>query len=323
MKHLTLSDRIRIEVLLEEGKSFSQIAAELGKCPTTILREVLRHRSVVRHYSTESARKRSECEHFGSCTVKGLCGRPHCEAYCSKCRSKHCTLLCKSFAPKICALLKKPPYVCNKCQKLRSCSHDFFFYRAKYADDAYHEVKSSSSSGINQTPESLEQLDKLISPLLKQGQPLSHIYLSHKEEISCSQRTLYNYIAPNFLPSATWTFREKYVISLEKKRHGDREIPGYRKQRTYADFQLYMTQHPDSPVVEMDVVEGAGGKGGKVFLTLLFQSCLLMLIFLLPADRRESIKEVFDFLYDEQGAASYGRLFPVILTGNDSSFKDP
>lgn len=149
MKHLTLSDRIRIEALLEERKSFSQIAAEIGRSTTTISREVRRHRSVVHHYSTEMARKRSECEQFGSCTVKGLCGRPHCEAYCSKCRSKRCTLYCKSFAPKICPLLKKPPYVCNKCQKLRSCSHDFFFYRAKYADDAYHEVKSSSRSGIN------------------------------------------------------------------------------------------------------------------------------------------------------------------------------
>ena len=75
MKHLTLSDRIRIEALLEECKSFSQIAAEIGKSPTTISREVLRHRSVVRHYSTEMARKRSECEHFASCTLKGLCGR--------------------------------------------------------------------------------------------------------------------------------------------------------------------------------------------------------------------------------------------------------
>ena len=84
-----------------------------------------------------------------------------------------------------------------------------------------------------------------------------------------------------------------------------------------------MTQHPDSPVVEMDVVEGAGGKGGKVFLTLLFRSCLLMLVFLIPADRREYVREVFDFLYDGLGAASYGRLFPVILTDNGSAFKDP
>lgn len=323
MKHLTLSDRIRIETLLEERKSFSQIAAEIGKCPTTISREVRRHRSVVHHYSSETARKRSECEHFGSCTVKGLCGRPQCETYCSKCRSKRCSLFCKNYAPKICALLKKPPYVCNKCQKLRSCSHDFFFYRAKYADDAYLEIKASSRRSINQIPESLEQLDKLISPLLKQGQPLSHIYLSHKEEIGCSQRTLYNYIDQNLFTVINLDLPRKVRYKPRKKRHGDREIPGYRKGRTYADFELYMTQHPDSPVVEMDVVEGAGGKGGKVFLTLLFRNCLLMLIFLLPADRRESIKEVFHFLYDKLGAKSYGRLFPVILTDNDSAFKDP
>ncbi len=45
-----ISERIRIEVLLEERKSFSQIAAELGKSTTTISREVLRHRSIVCHF---------------------------------------------------------------------------------------------------------------------------------------------------------------------------------------------------------------------------------------------------------------------------------
>lgn len=265
------------------------------------------------HYSTETARKRSECEHFGTCTVKGICGRPQCKTYCSKCRSKRRTLFCKNYAPKICVLLKKPPYVCNKRQNLHSCSHDFFFYRTKYADDTYHEVKSSSRSDINQTPDFLEQLDKLISPLLKQGQPLSHIYLSHKEEIGCSQRTLYNYIDQNLFTAINLDLPRKVCYKPRKKRHGDREIPAYRKGRTYADFELYMTQHPDAPVVEMDVVEGAGRKGGKVFLTFLFRSSLLMLVFLLPADLRESIREVFDFLYAELGAASYGRLFPMAL----------
>lgn len=63
-----------------------------------------------------------------------------------------------------------------------------------------------------------------------------------------------------------------------------------------------MVQHPNTPVVEMDVVEGSGGKNENVLLTLLLHSCLLMLVFLLPADRREYVREVFDFLYD--------RLFP-------------
>ena len=323
MKHLTLSDRIRIETMLEEGKSFSQIAKELNKYPTTISREVRNHRSVVFHYSNEMTRKRSECEHLGTCTIQSLCGNPRCDSLCSKCRSKRCTLYCKDFSPKVCELLKKPPYVCNKCPKLRSCSHDFFFYRAKYADDAYHEVKSSSRSGINQSPESLEQLDKLISPLLKQGQPLSHIYLSHAAEIGCSQRTLYNYIDQKLFTAINLDLPRKVRYKPRHKHHKEAEIPGYRENRTYADFESYMAQHPDTPVVEMDVVEGSGGKNENVFLTLLFRSCLLMLVFLLPADRREYVREIFDFLYDNLGPETYARLFPLILTDNGSSFKDP
>ena len=41
--HLTLSDRIAIEVGLRERKSFSAIAVELGKDPTTISKEVRTH----------------------------------------------------------------------------------------------------------------------------------------------------------------------------------------------------------------------------------------------------------------------------------------
>lgn len=48
-----------------------------------------------------------------------------------------------------------------------------------------------------------------------------------------------------------------------------------------------------------------------------------MLVFLLPAARREYIKEAFDFLYNGLGATSYGRLFLVILMDNGSAFKDP
>lgn len=323
MKHLTLSDRIRIETMLEQGKSFSQIAKELGKYPTTISREIRNHRSIVPHYTGQMSRKRKECEHLDSCIVKSLCGNPRCDSYCSKCRSKRCTLYCEEFFPRQCELLKKPPYVCNKCSKLRSCTHDFYFYRAKYADDAYHELKTSSRTGINQSPESLEQLDRLISPLLKQGQPLSHIYFSHSEDIGCSQRTLYNYIDQKLFTAINLDLPRKVRYKPRHKRHKEVEIPGYREGRTYSDFERYLAQHPNDQVVEMDVVEGSGGKNEKVFLTLLFRSCQLMLIFLLPGDRREYIREVFDLLYDKLGPETYSRLFSLILTDNGSSFKDP
>ena len=76
MKHLTLSDRIRIEAFLDEGKSFSQIATEIEKRSTTISREIRRHRSIVHHYSTETTRKRSEYEYFCSLQKKFVHGKP-------------------------------------------------------------------------------------------------------------------------------------------------------------------------------------------------------------------------------------------------------
>lgn len=48
--------------------------------------------------------------------------------------------------------------------------------------------------GINKTALELDDLDRLISPLLKQGQPLNHIYATHEDEIVCSKRSIYHYL---------------------------------------------------------------------------------------------------------------------------------
>ena len=111
-----------------------------------------------------------------------------------------------------------------------------------------------------------------------------------------------------------------------KKRHKTRKAPkntGYRENRTYHHFEKYLEEYPDTNVVELNVVEGAGGKSENVLLTMLFRNCNLMLIFLLEADNRKNIREVFLWLYEQLGADLYHKLFPVILTDNGSSFKDP
>ncbi len=43
-KHLTLDDRISIQCFLKERMAISQIARELGKAPSTITREIMKHR---------------------------------------------------------------------------------------------------------------------------------------------------------------------------------------------------------------------------------------------------------------------------------------
>lgn len=56
-----------------------------------------------------------------------------------------------------------------------------------------------------------------------------------------------------------------------KQQHKEREIPGYRENCTYADFEHYLTEYPVSQIVEMDIVEGSGGKKEQVLLTFFFR----------------------------------------------------
>lgn len=87
-KHLTLSDRANIEIMIEKGFSFSQMARALSKDSSTISKEIRRHRFLVPHYHDEKSRRRSECAHFSTCTRQHLYGRTSCSSLCSKCRSK-------------------------------------------------------------------------------------------------------------------------------------------------------------------------------------------------------------------------------------------
>ena len=82
-----------------------------------------------------------------------------------------------------------------------------------------------------------------------------------------------------------------------------------------------MKENPDTPVVEMDTVEGV--KGGKVLLTLHFLEAQFMPAFLRGANTSQSVINVFNVLYEKLGTTTFQRLFPVILTDNGSEFTNP
>ena len=53
---------------------------------------------------------------------------------------------------------------------------------------------AESRSGILSTEGEIARLNELLVPLVKQGQSIHQIYLNHKDELMCSEKTLYNYI---------------------------------------------------------------------------------------------------------------------------------
>lgn len=319
-KHLTLSQRIEIEKGLLANRTFTEIARDIGKDPSTVSKEVRKHSEI-------RLRKDSfapvPCGNRNDCKIKGLCFKD-CNRMCKMCSEPNlkCIDICDNYEPIQCSRFTKAPYVCNGCGKRMNCLLDKKIYSAKYADDCYRETLVYSREGINQTPESIQKLDTLVSPLIQRGQSIAHIYTNHAEEIQCSRRTLYTYIDMSVLTTRNIDLRRKVKYKKRKKATQSSIVTReFRKERSYEDFQKLLKECPLTSVVEMDTVEGT--KGGKVLLTLMFRNCSLMLAFLLESKTQEEVKRVFDYLTDMLGVEKFNKLIPVILTDNGSEFQDP
>jgi len=313
-KHLTLSQRIKIEQGLNGGNTFTDISKSIGKDPSTISKEVRKHRTI--KYRRNPS-KIPGCSLWKVCKKKHICVDCHSVKDCRDCAK--CRLNCSDYQPKECGKLGTPPYVCNACPSLSSCLNYRWIYVAKDADDSYREVLVSSREGINQTPEDMQALDYMISPLIQKGQSIAHIYASHEKEIRCSRRTLYKYIDQNVFTARNIDLRRKVKYKPRKSYVENRATRRAEKSgRTHADFLKLLRENPNTQIVEMDTVEGQ--KGGKVLLTLLFRNSTIMLAFLLEEKTQKCVAEVLNSLSESLGIEIFQKLFPVILTDNGSEF---
>jgi len=214
-KHLTLSQRVIIEKGLENHESFAAIAKKTGKDPSTISKEVRRH---ISHFTKKDGKRDIPCVNRKDCHIHLLCNDDSCARLCKFCWKPnfYCTSVCPDYQAAVCPKLDKPPYVCNGCSKKGGCLMKRSYYSAKYAQDLYDELLVSSREGINQSPVDIAMLDKLISPLLKKGQSLAHIYAHHASEIPCCRKTLYNYIDKSFFFSQKYRYATPSSLQSEK-----------------------------------------------------------------------------------------------------------
>jgi len=323
-RHLTMSDRVYIEQELLQRSSFRSIAFALGKDPSTISKEIKLHSAVAPNGTYRHPRCHF-CNQFRKCedTIM-VCS--NCRDFCWYCDyDMKLATHCKSYNPFSCPKLSKPPYVCNGCEQLSKCHDSKKYYRAKQAQKAYEEVLTETRSGINMSPEELQELNDLISPLILKGQPLSHIFAVHSDEIPVCRRTLYNYLDQRVFQARNIDLPRRVRYKKRKRQTSPktRNIEQvYRNRRTYKDFERFMESHTDYDVVEMDTVKGGRDKG-KCLLTLLFRSCSFMLVILMPDCTQHSVITAINNLTEAIGIRTFKKYFPVILTDNGSEFKNP
>jgi len=316
-KHLTLDDRNYIHSGLNTGKSFRQIANHLDKDPSTISKEVRQHRS--RLLTGPVGRISNKCIHRADCIVSGLCdhicGRQFCR-HCNKCNAK-----CPDFQEEHCLLLSRPPYVCNGCVSLNRCILTRYLYKALPADHDYRTNLSTSRTGLSFTEEELQYMDELLTPLVRKKQSIHHICVSQADKILCCERTVYKLIEQSALTVRNIDLPRKVRYRARNTSKPFKVDKRCRIGRTYQDFLDYMNEHPDTPVVQIDSVEGH--KGGKVLLTIFFTQADLLLMFLRDRNTSRSVIDIFNDLYEVLGKETFQRLFPVLLGDNGSEFSNP
>ena len=285
--HLSYEDRKNIEDGLNENKSINQISKEINRSHSSILREIDRNKK----YSEPSAWNNYKINH--------------------------------SDLVLSCERLKHSPYVCNGCKSRSGCRKVRWTYYAREADNSYKEVKSEARKGINLTAEEIYKINSILTPLIKKGQTINHLYINHPDILDFSKPSFYNYVNNGVFEFSPLDFPRivKYKKRKNSKNRRTRKEREILINRKYDDFQKFISNHPDFNIVEMDTVEGLKEET-DCFLTHLWRKSKFMLIFKLESQTSEEVTRIFNILQTLIPYDDYKRLFEVILTDNGHEFFD-
>lgn len=312
--HLTLTERSMIERYLTQGFSFKAIASFIDRSLTTVSREVKKNRTVL---SSDKTR----CTNFYACRKRKICGDNLCFNSCKNCSEYDCKTICNDFSGRECPKLTHAPFCCNSCSEQEYCRCERSYYQAHKAHFKYTQTLSASRKSIKITESEAKKLNELLTPLIKKGQSINHIFATHGNEINLSKKTIYNYIDRSVLEIRNIDLPRKVRYKQRKRKSTLTKEFKYREGRSYKDFQDFIKENPNTSVVEMDTVKSTREKG-KCLLTMIFAQYDFMLIFLLESCTQDEVKRVFEYLYKALGHTVFKRLFKVILTDNGSEFKN-
>lgn len=222
----------------------------------------------------------------------------------------------------LCELLLRAPYVCNGCQKRRSCRLEKHLYRAQNAHSEYRNVLVDSRTGVALNKEAFYRADEILyDGVINKGQHIYHIVQSHN--LGMSVASVYRNISKGYLSVSKIDLPRAVKFKPRKDHSSSEYVPAaVKKDRLYSDFLNYIEEHEIEDWVEMDTV--IGRKGGKVIMTFDFTDFNFMFGLLLEnrsaaaaSDKITSLKARLN-----KCGISFGDVFPLILCDNGGEFSN-
>ena len=279
---LTRHERNTVERMLERNRSAREIAAELGRSPSTVTREVAAHRFVT------APRSR-----YGEPAPEDLSGA--------------------------CPRLSAWPRCCNGCSHRRGygCSRrPKVFYSARRAQEAADAELSGSRSGIDETEEGAAAKLAAIRDGLARGLSPQQIAATTP---GLSASTVYRWVDAGYDGMTNMELRRK-VGYRPRSRRAPRRATSHSARRSHASF-LALGEDACAAAWEMDTVEGARGDSARL-LTLLHRPSRLQLALPLPDGTCASVLAALGGVRSALGAGGMARVFGAVLTDNGSEFSD-
>jgi transposase, IS30 family len=283
-KHLTLTERIKIEKGLNEGTSFRKISNDINKGTNTISREV------------ENRRYKEKGNYFNGIPKK-------CE------KIEKAPFVCNG-----CPNAKKCR--CNKyyySAEIAQKDYETILVESRVGIDKTTQefkeldkvVKNDINNGhsfaliIHNHPE-LEVCERTLYNYQEQG------YLS-TSNLDLPRKVRYKK-------------RKKKTNNSDKNSLIEQN---YLKGRKYNDFLIYLKENNTSYYTEMDTVEGIIGKGQSCLLTLYIKEAEFLFIFKISEQTISCVNNKIKEIKFKIGNEMFHKIFIIILTDNGSEFKRP
>lgn len=298
--HLTLEERKVIQAGIENNSTKASISRNIGKDPTTVAKEIRKHRSL---------------------KPRNTFGRPILCIHAKTCKVKSCFKKCEKYQEPTCNRRDKSPGACNKCETIKTCILDKYIYNAEDAEKEYRRDLVDFREGINLTTKERDRIGGIIAPLLKNGQSVYQILSTHKEISQC-EKTIYNYIESGvFKPFGVDNFSLKEQVNRKqfKNKYKIRKESVNYSGRKYEDFIHYRKENPYLPVVQMDTVYNS--PHGPYLQTFLFEKTAFMIGFLHKEKLCVNMANSINLLQKCLGNELFSVLFPVILTDRGTEFE--
>jgi len=286
--HLCKEQRITIEELLKENKTFTFIAKALKVDRTTISKEIRRNRHLTRSV-------------LGEFSKNGI-----------------------NKAIKSCNKLTKPPYCCNACPFKSKCIKSHLYYNARKAQDNYENNLVVARSGIDITKDEIDTINKVIVPLVKnKKQSVNQIFINHPDILYFSKTTFYKYVNDKVilldnldLPRKVRYKKRKY--KNKKTKRDDALLIG----RTYEDYLAKTGKNENLIIWELDTVIGRI-TDTKCLMTFILVETNFMIIRLLDKKDVANVNKAFAELKKDLGIELYSKVIDVIVTDNGTEFFNP